>query len=90
MTAEISLFQRKAINQISHTNFCPTIFNLETILCVRLVFHNRYLSALRTMQNLFSLCSWFSAKHLTVCVTCAGAGTAKPSNWKNAKAWKTA
>jgi len=23
---------------------------------------------------------------LTVCVTCAGAGTAKPSNWKNAKA----
>ena len=23
---------------------------------------------------------------LTVCVTCAGAGTAKPSNWKNAEA----
>ena len=24
----------------------------------------------------------------TDCVTCAGAGTAKPSDWKNAKAWK--
>ena len=26
----------------------------------------------------------------TVCVTCAGAGTAKPSNWKNDKACETA
>ena len=27
-------------------------------------------------------------KRLTVCVTCAGAGTAKPSSQKKAKAWK--
>jgi len=29
-------------------------------------------------------------KRLTACVTCAGVGTAKPSNQKKAQAWKTA
>ena len=38
---------------------------------------------------LFSL-FYFAERWLTVCVTCAGAGTAKPSDLKNAEAWKTA
>ncbi|MEK6750710.1 MAG: hypothetical protein AABZ00_00480 [Chloroflexota bacterium] len=52
----------------------------------------RQLDKLQFLQNLICLCSWFcfSAKHLTVGVTCAGAGTAKPSNQKNDKACKTA
>ena len=44
------------------------------------------------MQALLSFLNYptISIVRLTVCVTCAGAGTAKPSNWKNAKAQKTA
>jgi hypothetical protein len=48
----------------------------------------RQLDKLQFLQNLICLCSWFcfSAKHLTVCITGAGAGGAKPSDVENDKA----
>ena len=50
--ANASLLWWKTINPIFDTIFSPTIFNLETFACVRLVLHDRYPSALRTIQNL--------------------------------------
>jgi hypothetical protein len=41
-------------------------------------------------ENLFLIMTRYGHGGLTVCVTCAGAGTAKPSNQKNAKARETA
>jgi hypothetical protein len=48
----------------------------------------RQLDELQLLQNLICVCSWFciSAKHLTVCVTRAGAGGGTPSDWENAEA----
>jgi len=50
--AKASLLWRKTINPIFDSIFSPTIFNIETLACVRLVFHDHYLSALRIMQSL--------------------------------------
>ena len=52
MNTKESLLWRKTINQISRTTFCPTIVKLETIACVRLIFHDGSLSVPAQMRNL--------------------------------------
>ena len=44
----------------------------------------------KILRHIFSVDFSFAKNGLTVCVTCAGAGTAKPSNQKNAKVCETA
>ena len=71
ITAKMSLFWRKAINQISRAIFCSTIFNLENIAFVCFICHDHSLpDAFGQRRTCFRSCIY--AKHLTAGVSCGG------------------
>ena len=85
----VSLFWWKTINPIFDTIFSPTFFNLENIVFVRLVYHDRSLSdAFAQCGICLCSCICISAKRLTVCVSGVWVGVDSVRERKKLKARK--